>query len=199
MVNYAAEADFVGHKKPRKYVSAAEAKRRRDARNAARSEEDWQHFAREAVYRLLGVRDRSTQELRTALQQRDVPSAIAEETIAAFVKAGLVDDAKFAAAFVRWRFAEKGSPRRRLLQELQKRGITGEDARNALAQIDDESETQAAVDFALRKVHSLRGLDREVARRRLYGALGRRGFSGAQIQAAMSAALEELSRYEASD
>lgn len=199
MVNYAEEADFVGRKKPRKYVSFEEAQRRREARNAARSEEEWHHYAREAVYRLLGVRDRSVGELRSALRKRNVPEAIAESTIQAFVKAGLVNDARFAQLFVRARFGEKAISRRSLAAELKKRGISAEDSEAALAQIEEVDEEQSATDFALRKVRAMRGLDSAVVRRRLYGALGRRGFSPHVIQMAYEKAAAELSQLEGSD
>ena len=196
MVNYAEEADFAGHKKPKKYLSAAEAKRRREARAAARSEEDWHQYARDCVYRLLGVRDRSEHELAVALRQRDVPQNIASETIAKFVAAGLVDDAKFAQSFVRARVSTKATSRRALAAELQKRGISPELAEQALEQLDPDSEAEAALAFALRKAQSLRSVTPEVARRRLYGALGRRGFKPSDINAAVAAALAELSQFE---
>ena len=199
MVDYAEEADFIGHKKPKKYLSAADAKARREARNAARSEADWRQYAREAIYRLLGVRDRSTHELEVALQQREVPAVIASETIARFVDAGLVNDAAFAASYVRARFAAKTTSRRALAAELKKKGISPDDSEAALAQLDACAESQAAIDFAMHKVRSMRGLDHEVARRRLYGALGRRGFGAADIRTAVEQALDELRRLTLSD
>ncbi|MDD7464970.1 MAG: regulatory protein RecX [Actinomycetaceae bacterium] len=199
MVDYAEEADFVGRKKPRRYVSFEQAQRRREARNAARTEEDWQRYARETVYRLLGVRDRSVGELRSALKKRDVPEAIAEQVIAAFVDSGLVDDAKFAQSFVRARFSGKTISRRSLAAELRKRGISSDDIDAALEQIDSDDEEEAATAFALRKVSSMQALPIQVAHRRLYGALARRGFSTATIVRACERALEELSGHSESD
>ena len=196
MVNYAEEADVVRRKKPKKFVSAAEIKARRDARNAARSEEDWQAYAREIVYRQLGMRDRSTHELLTALRVRDVPDRIAREIVERFVESGLVDDAAFAQSFVRMRFEQKAVSRRALMVELAKRGITPDDAQAALEQIDADAEERSARDFARRKSHTMAGLDRDVAYRRLYGALARRGFSSSVIRAAIANALNELSQEE---
>lgn len=196
MVNYAEEADFIGHRKPKKFVSAAEAKARRDARNAARSESDWRSYAREVVYRQLGMRDRSTHELLTALHARDVPNAIAQETVQAFVESGVVNDARFAHSFVRMRFAEKSISRRSLAIELAKRGIAPDDAQAALEQIDTDAEEMVAYDFARRKSRTMAGLDRAVAYRRLYGALARRGFSPSVSRAAVANALNELRQEE---
>lgn len=199
MVDYSEDADAVGHRKSRTYVSFKQAQRRRDARNAARSEDDWRRYARETVYRLLGVRDRSMGELRAALRKRDVPEAVAEQTIAAFADSGLVDDAKFAQSFVRSRFNEKAISRRSLAAELKKRGLSSDDIEAALEQIDAEAEETAAIEFAMRKVSSMSTLPLEVAHRRLYSALARRGFTTATIMRACERALEELSGSSESD
>lgn len=192
MVDYAEEADFLGHKKPKKYISPQEAQRRREDRNAARTADDWKRYARDAVYRQLGMRDRSTYELRQALKKRSVPEEIAEETINSFAASGLVNDTEFAMKFVRARCEERCSSQRALAEDLRKRGISVEDIELALAQIDPEDERAAAIELASRKIRSMRLVDREVARRRLYGMLARRGFSSSDIRHALELALDTL-------
>lgn len=192
MVNYAEDADYADRKKPRKYRSPEEIRRRTDARNAARSEEDWERYARDIVYRQLGMRDKSTHELRQALARRSVPDSIVEQTIHSFVESGLVNDAAFAEAFVRSRFAGKPSSHRSLALELKKRGISSEDADAALAQIDPDDERCAAIDLAVRKAQAMHSLTRDVARRRLYGMLARRGFSPSDISEALRIALDSM-------
>lgn len=196
MVNYAEEADFIGKKKSKKFVSAAEAKARRDARNAARSESDWCSYAREIVYRQLSIRDRSSHELLTALHTREVPDTIAQETVQAFIESDIVNDARFARSFVRMRFAEKSISRRSLAIELAKRGIDSDDAQAAIEQIDADAEEESACNFARRKSRTMVGLEQVVAYRRLYGALARRGFSPSVSRAAVTNALEELRQEE---
>ena len=199
MVDYAEDADFIGRRKPRKYRSKEEVLARRAARNAARSSADWKAFARDTVYRQLGVRDRSEAELRTALSQRDVPDEVIGETIAAFEKAGLVDDEKFARAFARAHYEGSRISKKALAIKLRAKGIAEATIQEVLGEYSDESEREAALEFALRKVNSMRGLDPMVAKRRLYGALARRGFGPSDIRFAVSQALDELSAEESNE
>lgn len=185
MVNYAEEADFIGKQKRKKYRSAKEIAERKAAKAAARSEEDWYSYAREICFRQLGMMERSTQQLMDALLRNLVPREIAEQTITKFEQAGLVSDERFAHMFVRSKFAEKTISRRGLTQELKRRGIAGTLAESALDQISDEDEATAAKDFAARKIRSMSHLEDEVIRRRLYGALARRGFNTSQVNEAV--------------
>ena len=176
----------------KKILTREEARKRREDRNAARTHEDWQRYAKDIVYRQLAMRDRCTHELREALRKRDVPDDIAATVIQAFIQAGLVDDATFAMAFVRNRFREKTMARRMLAQELRCRGLAPEVCEPALAQISAEDEKQSAVNFARHKVRSMHGLDVQVIRRRIYAALARRGFSASDSRFAIEKALAHV-------
>ncbi|VEI12626.1 regulatory protein RecX [Trueperella bialowiezensis] len=189
MVDYAERADFARPRRRRR--SPDEIAAGRKARAEARTDEEWYAFAKDVCYRQLAMMERSTAQLREALERNLVPEPIAEEVVAAFIEADLVNDARFAHMFVRSRFAAKPTTRRALRQELARKGITGQEAEDALAQIDPEEEQDAATDFALRKMRSMRQLEPHVQRRRLYGALGRRGFSPSQISQAMERAMGE--------
>lgn len=185
MVNYAEEADFVVQQKPKRYRSATEIAERKAAKAAARSEEDWHTYAREICFRQLGMMERSTQQLMDALLRNLVPQDIAKQTIAKFEEAGLVSDERYAQMFVRSKFSEKTISRRGLTQELKRRGIAGDIASEALDQISSDDEAEAAKEFAARKIRSMSRLEDEVIRRRLYGALTRRGFSSSQVNDAV--------------
>ncbi|KTF04794.1 regulatory protein RecX [Trueperella bernardiae] len=162
---------------------------RRAARAAARNEEDWHVYARNLCYRLLAAQERSRRQLRDAMERNLVPDEIAQATLQAFVDAGLVDDERFAYMYVRSKFEGKVTTRRVLAQELRAKGVEGELAQRALEQITVEDELEAAIAFARKKAASMAGLEEEKKRRRLYGALGRRGFSPEHIRQAMEAAL----------
>ena len=192
MVNYAEEVDFEKRKKARRYRSREEIEQWRKARNAQRTEEDWRALARDTVYRQLGIAERSEYQLQQALLRKEVPSEIAEETLAKFVTAGLVDDRRFAQMYVRSVFSAKTISMRNLRQELKRRGISDEIAREALAQIEQSEQTQAAVDYAVKKIRGMHGLSREVIYRRLFGQLARRGFDYADVKTALDTAFASV-------
>lgn len=184
MVSYREDAD-----RPRKRREPEGIAARRAARNAARTEDDWRSYARDTVYKQLGMMERSVDQLRKTLAAREVPEEIAEETLAAFQEAGLIDDARFADVLARTRFNGKAISRRSIREELVRKGVDREIADAALEQFDEEDEARSAREFAVSKVRSMGGLEREVVRRRLYGALSRRGFGPGISIGAINAAL----------
>ncbi len=133
-------------------------------------------FARRIALNQLETRARSANELRRAMTKKLVPEDIIEDLLGRFERVGLVDDAAFATALVntRTKVARRGS--RRIRAELREKGVPDELAEEALAGVDPQDELAAAMEFAAKKVRSMAALDPAVARRRLYGALARRGF-----------------------
>ncbi len=146
-------------------------------------------FARRIALNLLETRARSEAELRRAMARKDVAEDIAEELLSRLTAVGLVDDEAFAVALVNTRIkvARRGEARIRL--ELREKGVSDDVAAGALAQVDPEDELQAAVIFAAKKVRSMSGLDEAVAKRRLYGALARRGFGPDVVRGVVADAL----------
>ncbi|XCB30357.1 regulatory protein RecX [Arcanobacterium hippocoleae] len=192
MVDYSEDADFSRQKKPKKYLSWDEQQQQRRKRNSQRTDEQWRAFARDVVYRQLGIAERSEYQLLQTLQQRDVPTEIARETLAKFISAGLVDDSRFAQMYVRSVFHAKSISVRNLKLELKKRGISDEIIEKALQQIDADCELQSAIDYAARKIQRMQGMEQEVIRRRLYGQLARRGFAPGQVRKALNTAFAEI-------
>ena len=120
--------------------------------------------------------------MRERLERREFTSEEVETTLARLDKAGLLDDADFAAEWVRSRHLYSGRGRVALKRELRVKGIDDDVAAEALAQIDPEDERANAIRLAEKKLRVSGDdlADREVrakAYRRLAGALGRRGFS----------------------
>lgn len=190
MVNYAEDADESIRR--RKYRSAAEIAQRKQERAARRSEEEWIQYARDLCYRQLGMMERSVFQLRQSMERNLVPQNIIDQTIQSFCEAGLVDDERFASMYVRSKFAEKTISRRGLQQELVRKGIAQEIISRAVKQIDSEAERDAALDFACRRIRSMASLEPLVIRRRLYGALARRGFSPDHVRYAVESALDSI-------
>lgn len=157
--------------------------------DGAVSRDEQLEFARRIALNLLETRARSEAELRRAMARKAVTEDIAEDLLSRLSAVGLVDDAAFASALVntRTKVARRGGARIR--QELREKGVADDVAAEALAQVSPEEEWEAAVTFAEKKVRSMSGLDEAVAKRRLYGALARRGFGPDVVSRAVARAL----------
>ena len=148
-------------------------------------------FARRIALNLLESRARSADEIRRAMGRKLVPEDIIEELLGRFEAVGLVDDQAFATALVntRTKVARRGS--RRIRQELREKGVPDDVAAVALAGVDPADELDAAMTFAVKRVRSMQGLDSSVAKRRLYAALARRGFSTDVVRRVVEESLAE--------
>jgi regulatory protein len=142
---------------------------------------------------LLGFRPRSATELRRRLVQKGIEAPRAEAAVARLVEQGLVDDRAYARAVARSKALGAGASRRRIGQELARRGVDRAVAEEALGDVWREEEvdqTAAAERLARKRLGSLRGLDEASRRRRLYGFLARRGYDADEIRRALAAVLD---------
>ena len=138
---------------------------------------DPESVARRILLDQLTGRARSRQELSDKLASRHVPADVAGELLDRFEEVGLVDDGEFARTWVSQRQQGKGLSRRVLAQELRRKGVDDEVAREALDDIDPEDEAQAARELVAKRMRSLRGVDQTTAARRLVGMLARKGYA----------------------
>ena len=137
---------------------------------------------------MLARAPRAVRDLRRRLLLKGEAESDVDAAIERLTAAGLVDDAAYARAFVRSKVSSQGFSRRRLQQELAKRGVARDVADAAIIEVlhDDEVDEGANIErAALKKLRTLRGLDEETRRRRLYAYLGRRGYSADQVRAAL--------------
>jgi regulatory protein len=118
-------------------------------------------------------------QLSKILEKREIPEEIAKAVLDRFTEAQLIDDAAFARAFVNSRLAVSGKSRSVIARELKQKGVSAEDAQEALSIIDSELEDQTAYSVAKKRYQQLSSLAPDVRRRRLMGFLMRRGFSSA--------------------
>jgi regulatory protein len=137
---------------------------------------DHEAVARKILLDQLTGQARSRSELTGKLAKKGVPDDIAERLLDRFEEVGLVDDAAFAASWVESRRAGRGLARRALAQELRRKGIADEVAREALDEIDPGEELEAARALVRRKLRTAARLDRNTAVRRLSGMLARKGY-----------------------
>ncbi|MGY1738176.1 regulatory protein RecX [Geodermatophilus sp. SYSU D00684] len=135
-------------------------------------------MARAICLRALTGAARTRQQLADLLERRGVPEEAATAVLDRFGEVGLIDDAAFARAWVTSRQAGRGLARRALRAELRAKGVDGEDAEQALAQVDEEDERAAARHLVERRLPALRRVDRVTATRRLIGMLARKGYNG---------------------
>ncbi len=134
--------------------------------------------ARAICLRALTGAAKTRAQLAELLERRGVPEEAADAVLDRFGEVGLIDDAAFARAWVSSRQSGRGLARRALRAELRAKGVDGEDAEQALAQVDDEDERATARDLVERRLRSMSRLDRVTATRRLVGMLARKGYNG---------------------
>jgi regulatory protein len=160
-----------------------------------REDEAWR--AREASLHLLGYRARSREELRRRLRQKGFSPEVADACVAGLAERGLLDDAEFAAAFVRDRVRFKPRGARLLRQELRAKGVDESTTNEAVrAELGDESAlARDAAEKWMRRSARASGFSAEecgIVRRRLYGYLARRGFGAEAIRDALEDALRDV-------
>lgn len=144
---------------------------------------------------LLGFRSRSVAELRRKLLQKGEPAAQIEEVIARLLDQKLLDDADFARQFARTKLLGAGASRRRIAQELTRKGVPREIADHALDGLHESEgiDLDGAIHrVAEKKWKSLAKLHDSTRRRRLYAFLARRGFDLDEIRSVMNGFGQEL-------
>ncbi|HET7613339.1 MAG TPA: regulatory protein RecX [Gemmatimonadaceae bacterium] len=138
---------------------------------------------------LLSGRPYSIQALHRKLIQKEYSAADADDAIRRLVDAGLLDDAKYAEQYARSKMLSTGASKRRLTQDLYRKGIKGDVATAAIAQVidDEEIDTRAVVErVARKKLAQLGDLEPLVLRRRLFAFLARRGYDVDEIKRVVS-------------
>ena len=102
---------------------------------------------------LLAGRPYSTQALRKKLIQKEYVAADADDAIRRLVDNGLLNDAKYAEQYARSKMLSTGASKRRLAQDLYRKGIKGDIAGAAIDNViaDEEIDTSAVVEQVARK------------------------------------------------
>ena len=128
---------------------------------------------------MLALRARSSRELRRQLMRKGEPADQVDAAMVRLHAAGLLDDGVFARQFARSKALGPGMSRRRIQQELGRRGVARGIGDAAIADVFEEEQLdEAAVveQAARKKLRSLKNLDAETRSRRLYAFLARRGY-----------------------
>lgn len=145
------------------------------ARVAALIAADERGKATTAGLSLLAHRSRSEREIRDRLKLKGFSPGAIDEAVNRLDGWGYLNDASFARAWVENRATHQPRGERLLAHELRQKGIASDVIAETLVEADID-EAAAALELGRAKLRSYRGLEGQVARRRLAGFLTRRGF-----------------------
>lgn len=137
--------------------------------------------ARARALRFLGYRLRSEREVRAKLAQAEFPEGVIDQAVAQIVRLGMIDDRRFAAAFVHDARLRKATGDRLLRRQLLAKGVARELVDATLAAENDDAAQREDAYRAARKLReryraSRRKTPAETERRRIAQFLQRRGF-----------------------
>ncbi|PWF25793.1 regulatory protein RecX [Ancrocorticia populi] len=153
--------------------------------------EEQGRLARDIVTRQLAMMDRSRAQLERTLVRKGMPEDVIDEVLSHYEEIGLIDDEHFAEVLTRTRFTQKRASRRAIAAELEQKGVDREIIERVITQIDPDSEFQAAVELASKKLRAGGG-NPETLNRRTYALLARRGFSSGMCSSALRQAREQV-------
>ena len=128
---------------------------------------------------MLEARARGVTELRRLLIKKGEPPDDVDAAIERLRASGVLDDANFARQLARSKALGGGHSRRRIQQELAKRGVARDVSDDAIEQVFDEEgvdESAAIERVARKKLRTLGAVDAPTRKRRLYAFLARRGY-----------------------
>lgn len=138
----------------------------------------------------LARRARSRVELSRWLREREFTEAEIAPACDKLEALGLLHDEEYARSFARSRLAPgRGMGPRRVAAELARRGVARGTVDAVMRELEDDgtADESASIDtVAARKLRTMQGLEPEVVKRRLYGFLARRGFSGGAIRSVLA-------------
>lgn len=127
---------------------------------------------------MLAARGRASGELRRLLVRKGEDARVVDEAIERLTAAGFLDDDAFARQFARSK-STTGTSRRRIQQELGRKGVDRQVAESAVQETFAEEQVDESIAIeraAEKKLRTLGKVDDPTRRRRLYAYLARRGF-----------------------
>lgn len=133
----------------------------------------------------LAPRAKSRGELFNHLKKRGIAEDIANAVLYRLQEQGLVNDEEFARSWSESRQRTKKLSKRAIVNELRGKGIDGDIIEIVACEIDEDREHDLALELASRKLRPIAHLDTDLIRRRIQGALARRGFASGLINSVM--------------
>lgn len=134
-------------------------------------------FALDRAVGYLAARARSRKEIEDKLLRAGYRPSTVEMVLYKLQRENLLDDADFARQWVESRSTHKLG-RNRIAQELRRKGVSQEEAEEALAIIEDDDQLAGAIALAEKAAARIKpGEDIRKASNRIAGMLARRGYS----------------------
>lgn len=133
--------------------------------------------AKLVLLRRLSHAPRTRKELAKDLKDKDISDEVANVALDRFEEVGLINDQALASNYVSSQHERKGLGKNALRQQLRAKGISDDMALEAISQISDDQEFQAAFALACKKIRSLQRDDAKTQLRKIVGVLARKGYS----------------------
>jgi regulatory protein len=141
---------------------------------AALQAEDALEAAYQQALKYLNYRVRTKKEVQDNLKRHGISDEIITQILGRLQTSGLVDDQRFAQAWVDNRSVFHPRSRRALAYEMQHKGLDEETVQQALDEVDD---AELAYQAASKQARRLEGLEWPDFRQKMYAFLARRGFA----------------------
>jgi len=142
---------------------------------------------------MLAARGRASADLRRVLIRKGEPADRVTIAIERLERAGFLDDASYARQFTRSKGVGGGLSKRRVQQELAKRGVARDVSDEAIETVfvEEGVDEEASIErVARKKLRSLSSVDDATRKRRLYSFLARRGYDSDAISRVLRILLE---------
>jgi regulatory protein len=144
--------------------------------------------AKNVALRFLSFRRRTEKEIKDKLKKKGFDEKTIKSTIDKLKQYDLINDSEFAAAWVRERLTYKPRGKKLLAQELWRKGIRKEIIDQVTGEL-CQDEDKPAIELLEKIKGRYKNLVPQVARRRMYGLLIRRGFSYETVNNALQSVL----------
>ena len=138
------------------------------------------------AFLLLKFRLRSRHELYERLKKKKFEEGVIRECLDFLEERHFIDDSQFVKAWANSRL-KKNFGVKRIAGELRLKGISKQIIDSYISKLkEDYSEVKIVEDLAFKRMERLKDLDPQVAKRRLYSYLMRRGFSSEAVSEAIN-------------
>lgn len=154
--------------------------------------EDAREVAFQRAGRYLEYRHRSESEVRQYLRKHGFEDPVIQDTLDRLLRIGLLDDKRFAEAWVENRATFRPRSRKALAVELRRKGLDNEAIDAALQGVTQDQEAGLALQAAQKQARKLSGLEWNDYRNRLGGFLARRGFDYETIRSVVEQTWQEM-------
>lgn len=140
--------------------------------------------AYESAIGMIARSNKTEAAIMTALLRKGYVEAAARSATDRLIEQKLLDDRSLAERYVELA-STKPIGRYALKQKLRMKGVSDEDAEDALQMLDDEQQSQAALEMARKLSRRYEAEEPRAARAKLSQALARRGFSWSAVSQAV--------------